>query len=130
MTEYGVFADWFSGGNIQSQALAAVGDPSDTIIMYEFFSTENYSRFGAAGRYNNADIQWWPWVYPNLLDLGHICDGEWYFSIGAHNGMTNFGFADGHVHALNHSSIMHTVNGVWNGQAPNMMHWNGQYHLQ
>ena len=53
---------------------------------------------------------------------GKIC-------IGSHNGITTFGFADGHVKALKREKLM-TLAGTsstWNGQRVNLVHYDAQF---
>ena len=98
--------------------------------MWEWFNPQAYSRFIAVTRSNMAGLLQFP-VYPKAFNLGNSCgDGyNWLFSIGAHNGMTNFGFMDGHVKAMPASRLWNvTSTGVWNGKAPNMMHYDETFH--
>ncbi|MCL5283907.1 MAG: DUF1559 domain-containing protein [Armatimonadetes bacterium] len=128
---FGVFGGpWWGYQGALSDA--SVGAPGDTVIMWEEFGADLYSRFMAGTRYNNADVAnpAWP-VWPNYFTIGDLCgDGyNWEYALGGHNGLTTFGFADGHVKALQHTSLMHVnSNGHWNGLAPNMMAYEGQYH--
>jgi len=131
-TQFGVFS--FSkdatGHSIPSQTLAGIGAPASTAIMWEWFNPQAYSRFIAVTRTNMAGLLQFP-VWPQSLSIGNNCgDGyNWLFSIGAHNGITNFGFMDGHVKGMPASRLWNVNSSKsWNGLAPNLMHWDAQYH--
>ncbi|HLK57455.1 MAG TPA: DUF1559 domain-containing protein [Chthonomonadaceae bacterium] len=126
--KFGVFS--YTAG-VNSQTLAGVGAPGDTVIMWDWWNPQAYSRFIAVTRTNMAGLLQFP-VYPGYIDIGDNCgDGyRWHFAIGGHNGMTPFGFADGHVKAMKASRLWNVnSSGVWNGLAPNLMHWDAQYHV-
>ncbi len=126
LTQFGVFS--FTKG-VSSQTLAGVGSPAGTAIMWEWFNPQAYSRFIAVTRTNMAGLLGFP-IYPKALSIGNNCgDGyNWLFSIGAHNGISNFGFMDGHVKAMPASRLWNvTSTGVWNNQKPNLMHYDDQY---
>lgn len=133
LTQFGVFGyvqTTPAGGTIPSQTLSGVGSPGSTVIMWEWWNPNNYSRFLATTRTNMADLLTFP-VYPGYISLGNYYgDGLiWKFSIGGHNGITNFGFADGHVKAMPANRLWNvTSTGYWNNQAPNLMSWDSQYH--
>lgn len=113
-----------------SQTLAGVGSPAGTVIMWEWWNPNNYARFIATTRDNMAGLLQFP-VYPGAISIGDWCgDGyTWLFSIGGHNGITNFGFMDGHVKGMPANRLWNvTSSGVWNGLAPNMMNWNDAFH--
>jgi prepilin-type N-terminal cleavage/methylation domain-containing protein/prepilin-type processing-associated H-X9-DG protein len=145
---FGIFArggggDWadhgndrVNGGVINSKTLAAIGDPSGTVMMFEFFGTDaGYSRFVAGMRSNAAEVAWSAWTdYPDVTDIGDICgDGShWYYAMGGHNGFMNIGWADGHVKAVRRQSLIKGIDpgtGLWDGVTkPNLVHWDEQYH--
>jgi len=128
--DYGVFA---GNEGVDSLTDAGVGAPSDTIIQFEWWEPNNYARFIANYRDNNADIATFP-AWPGFLSIGNYCgDGyQWHFSIGAHNGQTNMGFMDGHAKSMRHRAVMNTTcpnpGCLWNGLAPNLIHYDAQYH--
>ncbi|HLJ55751.1 MAG TPA: DUF1559 domain-containing protein [Chthonomonadaceae bacterium] len=132
LTQFGLFSftqDANKNSN-PSQVLAGVGAPADTVMMWEWFNPQAYSRFIAVTRSNMAALLGFP-VYPKALSIGNNCgDGyNWLFSFGAHNGMTNFAFADGHVKAMPASRLWNVnSSGNWNQLKPNLMHWDAQYH--
>jgi len=135
--EFGLFNyhDFDNGG---SATLAQVPAPASTIAMYEWWNPNNYGRFYATSRYRMNDFAGFAEddTYPNALDIGNIYgDGDWKFSVGAHNGITNFAFADGHVKGMRDVAVMQPMqpavckqSGIpdnpeclWNGQKPNLM---------
>ena len=132
-TAFGLFSyakDPTTGLQYPSQTLAGVGSPAGTVIMWDWWNPQAYSRFIAVTRTNMANLLQFP-VYPGYVNIGNNCgDGyNWHFSIGSHAGQTNFGFADGHVKAMNANKLWNVnASGSWNGLAPNMMHWDSQYH--
>jgi prepilin-type N-terminal cleavage/methylation domain-containing protein/prepilin-type processing-associated H-X9-DG protein len=133
--KFGVFSFTQAPGSnppaaIPSQTLAGVGSPAGTVIMWEWFNPQAYSRFIAVTRTNMNQLLEFP-VYPKAIDIGDNCgDGyNWLFSIGGHNGITNFGFLDGHVKAMPASRLWNVNNNKdWNGLAPNMMHFDDRFH--
>jgi prepilin-type N-terminal cleavage/methylation domain-containing protein/prepilin-type processing-associated H-X9-DG protein len=139
--EFGLFNFQEYQNNIPgpSETLAGIPGPANTIAMWEWWESNNYARFYANTRDNMADFAGFALVdtYPNSLVLDNLCgDGfNWNFSVGAHTGITNFGFADGHVKGMRSTSVMQSENAAqcmatqatdtatcnWNEQAPNLM---------
>jgi len=123
-----------------SLTLAQIGAPSDTIIMYEQWDAENYSRFISNQRYDISSLEDYMYAYPDALDVGDGCgDGtHWLFTLGTHGGFTEDGYADGHVKAHpthvgadgKHHPNWFNLDATkeWDGKAPNAMHWDAQYH--
>ena len=122
-----------------SRTLAQINQPGSTVIEFPWWNPNGYARFIALDRAHMGDFEAFP-AYPGAVDLGNLCgDGyDWKFSVGAHNGISDFGFADGHVKAMRKEAIFNQVNPVqcaqqgidygneagpcwWNGQAPNLM---------
>jgi prepilin-type N-terminal cleavage/methylation domain-containing protein/prepilin-type processing-associated H-X9-DG protein len=138
LTQFGVIARNASndykdknGSHVDSKTLAEIGAPADTIVLYEFFGADSgYSRFTAGMRLNNANIADPGWTdFPATINIGTICDNmPWLYTMGSHNGMMNMGFMDGHCKSMKRTRTMNVVNGIWNGKAPNMLHWDAQYH--
>jgi prepilin-type N-terminal cleavage/methylation domain-containing protein/prepilin-type processing-associated H-X9-DG protein len=127
LTQFGLFS--YSNG-VPSQTLAGVGSPGDTVIMWDWWNPQAYSRYLAVTRTNMSGLLQFP-IWPGYITIGNWCgDGyDWHFSIGSHNGMTNFGWADGHVKSMPATRLWNTTpNGIWNFKAPNLMHWDSQYH--
>ena len=133
---FGVFNFHSDGEDGPSQTLAGVAKPAGTIIMFPWWNPQNYARFYAITRYNMGDLTYFG-VYPNALSIGDLCgDGyTWLFSIGAHNGISDWGYLDGHVKSMPASALWNenpaacSAPGscIWNGQAPNKMAWSEQY---
>lgn len=122
----------------KSHPMANIGAPADTISMFELWTTPSYFEGYAYWRWdvrNIADPSWplapstfsftWCSASPNAARM----------TIGAHSGMSNFGFADGHVKALQRKSLLPWP---WTqaaidarkaaGQSNrNLLHWNAEY---
>ena len=122
-----------------SLTLAQINDPSGTIIMYEQWDAESYSRFISNERADMGSLEDYMYAYPDVLNIGDQCgDGyQWLYTLGTHSGFTEDGYADGHVkaHAIHvgtdgkhHPGWFNDVNGEWDGKAPNAMHWDSQFH--
>ena len=141
---FGVFNYHFED-NGPSQTLAGVGKPGGTVVMFPWWNPNNYARYIATTRFNMGDLLGFP-VFPKAFNLGNACgDGyNWFFSVGAHNGMSTFGMLDGHVKVFpvtrlwNVNNMAQCVAGgipdstpcYWNQQAPNMMAWDEQYNTK
>ena len=123
-----------------SKTLAAIGAPSDTVAMFELWTTPSYTEGYAYWRYDVRNIADWDGSYrwPKVLNLpGAWCGGvkPAYFSIGAHQDMTNFAFIDGHVKAIRSGSLMvkpWTAAAIASRAAAgqsnrNLLHFDGQY---
>ncbi len=122
--------------NTPSQAQAAVDQPSSTISMFELWTTASYMNLHAYWRWNNTDIGTWfkSYTAPDALNItwrgrpGKI-------SIGAHQKLTNFMFADGHAKAMRGDQVMvspWTCSAIASrkkaGQSnKNLLHWSGEY---
>ncbi len=127
---YGIYAGDSGQG---SQTLAGVVYPANTIVMFPWWNPDNYARFYATTRYDMGDLLGFP-IFPAYLAIcgssGCYGDypGSWPFSIGAHNGISDFGYLDGHVKAMPASRLWNVdANKHWNMKAPNMMAWDPQY---
>ncbi len=126
-----------------SVTLSQVGAPADTVAVIELWESESYARFIANNRYDLASLETYIPEWPQTTECAD-CYGDGvnqYWSVGAHTGFTNCAFADGHVKAVGHggpdsNGYLHPTwfnvnsSGEWNGQAPNMLHWNQIYHTQ
>lgn len=127
LTRFGLFS---YTANVPSATLALVGAPGDTVIMWDWWNPQAYSRFCAVTRTNMNQLLEFP-VWPGYISIGDACgDGyQWHFSIGGHSGITNFGFADGHVKGMPASRLWNVnASKDWNQLKPNLMHWDEQYH--
>ncbi len=127
--KFGVFA-FSASAAVNSQTLSGVGRSGDTIIMWDWWNPQAYSRYEAVTRTNMDQLLQFP-AYPDSVQLTNYCgDGyDWNFSFGSHGGMTNFGFMDGHVKASKREQLWNVDSSkVWDYKAPNKMHWNEQYH--
>ncbi|GAB4453953.1 MAG: hypothetical protein OHK0029_07780 [Armatimonadaceae bacterium] len=146
-TAFGIFArgapsDWGSqsggaGPVVNSQTLASIGVPADTVMMFEFYGADaGYSRFVAGMRTNAADVARTAWTdYPATINIGDLCgDGfQWLYTMGSHQGVMNIGWADGHVKAVRRTSLIAGITnngtGSWDGVSrPNRVHWNEAFH--
>ncbi|CEK16602.1 prepilin-type N-terminal cleavage/methylation domain-containing protein [Chthonomonas calidirosea] len=118
-----------------SKRLAGIGAPASTISIFELWTTVSMWNGYAYWRWdqrNLADPNW-----PTAPDNFSVswCGGQGYFSMGAHNGMSNYAFVDGHVKTLKRTSIM---SWPWTPQAIaqraaagqknfNLVSWDDQY---
>ena len=129
----GAGEQFYNGSMVNSKTLAEIGRPADTIGLYEFYGADaGYSRFTASFRSNNANIADPGWTdFPQTIDIGVGCsDGfHWLYTMGNHSGQMNVGFLDGHCKGVKRLQTMNVIAGVWNGKAPNRLHWDEQYHL-
>lgn len=113
-----------------STAVAKIGAPANTIVLYELYMTTSYFRWCSWYRSNNVEladarrlVSW-----PQFNTYGWCGSNDGRIAIGTHNGQSTWGFADGHVKALKRESLMGLLGpGVWNGRAPNLVHWNDQF---
>jgi len=119
----------------QSKSLAEVGSPADTVSLFELWTTVSMESGYAYWRWDVRNIAdpAWPNA-PNNFSVGW-CGGTGYFTIGAHNELTNFGFADGHAKALRRKSLMPwpwTQEAIAAREAAgqsnrNLLHWDSKY---
>jgi prepilin-type N-terminal cleavage/methylation domain-containing protein/prepilin-type processing-associated H-X9-DG protein len=123
---------------VGSKSLSGIGAPADTISLFELWTTVSYTEGYAYWRWDVRNIAdpGWP-TAPNYFNLTWCSSrpNAAQMTIGAHAGLTNFGFADGHVKALKRTSVMPWP---WTpaaiaarraaGQSNrNLLHWDGQY---
>jgi prepilin-type N-terminal cleavage/methylation domain-containing protein/prepilin-type processing-associated H-X9-DG protein len=122
----------------RSKSLAEIGAPADTISLFELWTTVSYTEGYAYWRWDvrNIAAPTWP-TGPNYFTLTWCSarPNQAQMTIGAHAGLTNFGFVDGHVKALKRTSIMPwpwTLAAI-NARAAagqsnrNLLHWNAKY---
>jgi prepilin-type N-terminal cleavage/methylation domain-containing protein/prepilin-type processing-associated H-X9-DG protein len=118
-----------------SKGLAEIGAPAETVSLFELWTTVSMESGYAYWRWDVRDVASpaWP-TAPDNFSVGW-CGGSGYFSIGAHNRLTNFGFSDGHVKALQRKSLLPWP---WTREAidarkaagqsnRNLLHWSDQY---
>jgi prepilin-type N-terminal cleavage/methylation domain-containing protein/prepilin-type processing-associated H-X9-DG protein len=122
---YGVHAYYNSQNSLVQ---AAVGAPAETANLYELWTTVSYSRYFSYWRWDNNDIAdpAWP-TAPDYFTVNWCGINDARFSIGAHSGLTTFGYVDGHVKAMDRKRMARIVNGLWDGSRPNYLHWDAQY---
>jgi len=121
-----------------SKALSEVGKPAETISLFELWTTASYTEGYAYWRWDvrNVASPAWP-TAPDSFGFTWCSSkpGAARMTIGAHNGLTNFGFADGHVKTMKRTSVMPWP---WDpasiaaraaaGQSNrNLLHWSDQY---
>lgn len=134
---FGVFNYGIYNGdsNSGSQTDAGVPYPASTVVMFPWWNPDNYARFYPTTRNNMGDLLTFP-VFPGFLAVcgstGCYGDysGSWPFSIGAHNGISDWGYLDGHVKSFPANQLWNTVSATnlnWNMKAPNKMAWDPQY---
>ncbi len=116
------YYDW-----ADSRPTAMIGRPAETIVFYELWTTVSYGRHMGWWRWNNRNIAdpSWPDA-PNTFAFNWCGQGDARMTIGAHQKLTTFGFADGHVKPMDRKSIM-----AWPWDATaiqqrkrNLIHWN------
>jgi prepilin-type N-terminal cleavage/methylation domain-containing protein/prepilin-type processing-associated H-X9-DG protein len=131
LATYGVAAYYNAeDSKINSQ----LGNPAQTIILYELWTTLSYGRYMAYWRYNNNDLAnpTTGWDSPAGFAVSWCGSGDGRMMIGQHGGgegQTNYGFADGHVRSMRRRSIMAWP---WNAtayanRAKNLVHWDDQF---
>ena len=100
--------------NYDSLTLPAIGAPADTIIMYELWFTGSYTQGYPYYRNDQRGVAFvthtpnpfGPATGPDALRTGWCGSNDALMSIGAHSGVTNFAFADGHVKGMKRESLM------------------------
>jgi prepilin-type N-terminal cleavage/methylation domain-containing protein/prepilin-type processing-associated H-X9-DG protein len=109
---------------------AKVGSPAQTVALYELYMTTSYVRWCSYYRANNVELAdkralagW-----PSYNTYGWCAANDGIIAIGGHQGLTNYGWADGHVKALHREQLMPLAGpGVWTGGKPNLVHWDDRY---
>ncbi len=93
----------------RSKTLPELGAPGDTVATFELWTTVSYTEGYAYWRWDvrNVASPSWP-TAPNYFTIQGWCSPPvtLQFAIGAHNGITNFGFVDGHVKAIDRRTTM------------------------
>ncbi|MFQ3612018.1 MAG: prepilin-type N-terminal cleavage/methylation domain-containing protein [Fimbriimonadales bacterium] len=116
-----------------SRPQAVIGRPAETIVMYELWTTVSYGRHMGWWRWDNTNIAnpTWPDA-PNSFAFNWCGSGDARMTIGAHQGQTTFGFADGHAKAIPRRTIM-----AWPWDATaiqqrrrNLIHWSEEFKTQ
>lgn len=123
-----------------SLTATALGDPANTIVMYEFWSTHAYGRWTSHWRWNTrqvgddlpassaapASIP----SFPQSLAFNWCGTGDGKLAMGNYSGKHIYGFGDGHAKTLNRSAIMARgwtqTMGDTTG-ARNLLHYSGKY---
>ncbi|MDX1932214.1 MAG: prepilin-type N-terminal cleavage/methylation domain-containing protein [Capsulimonadales bacterium] len=130
--------------NYDSLTLPAIGAPAETVSMYELFFTGSYTQGypyyrndqrGIAYSQFELPTSFGPDTAPNALQTNWCATGDALMSIGAHSGITNFGFLDGHVKGMRRSALMPkdwTLAGIEARRAAgqsnkNLIHWDSQF---
>ncbi|MCE9558142.1 MAG: prepilin-type N-terminal cleavage/methylation domain-containing protein [Armatimonadetes bacterium] len=83
----------------------ALGEPAQTIHIYPLWMTSSYQNNRSWYRYYSANLRSWP-VYPDYITFAYCAANDGYGAIGGYAGMTNWGFADGHVKSIKQTQIM------------------------
>lgn len=119
-----------------SKTLASIGAPADTISMFELWTTPAYTEGYAYWRWDVRGVRTLP-VYPNTLSFTWCSSkpGAARMSIGGHNQLGNYGFADGHAKALRQEALMPlpwdaasiTARAAAQQSNRNLLHWDAQY---
>jgi len=109
--------------------MAKIGAPADTVILYELWMTTSYGRWCSYYRANQGELAGVLAMAPNYNTYNWCGSLDGKICIGAHSGVTTFGFADGHVKCLKREKLMtlNTGTSTWNGQPVNLVHWSSAY---
>jgi prepilin-type N-terminal cleavage/methylation domain-containing protein/prepilin-type processing-associated H-X9-DG protein len=120
-----------------SQTLAGIGAPADTVSMYELWATMSSVNNGPHWRYNNTDVATWDASYrwPKFIATTWLGNTSAQIAMGTHFQLANFGFADGHVKALRGGQLMTLpwTNAAISARAAagqpnrNLLHFDGQF---
>lgn len=118
-----------------SVPIAKVGSPASTVVEYELWMTTSYGRYISYYRYYNSGIaaskpsmSTYFATAPGFNTYGWCSANDGKISLGAHNGKTTFGFADGHAKVLSRETLMPVnAKGFWTGASPNLIHFDSQY---
>ena len=129
---YGVCPYYIASASV---SISMVGAPADTVVLYELYMTASYGRYISYYRYYNSGIATtnptagtYFAASPGFNTFGWCAANDGKIALGAHNGKTTFGFADGHVKALSREKLMPVdASGNWTGKAPNLIHFDAQY---
>lgn len=131
--------------NTDSLTLPAIGAPADTISMYELWYTGSYTQGYPYYRNDQTGIAYpqaekpssfGPDTAQNALRTNWCTTGDALMSLGAHNGVSNFAFMDGHVKAMKRQSTVTpkdwSAAGVAAARAAgqpvrNLLHWDMQF---
>lgn len=139
---FGLCGIGFGTPRSTSRNASSVGNPADTAYILPLYASWGNIYYYEAYRIDNREYGFTPdqWAYgidtyPKVTMLGSIwCSGDNEgFSIGAYNGKTNVGFADGHSKAIDRKSMMDPLwatdpaTAVTN-HAYNMLNYDGAYH--
>jgi prepilin-type N-terminal cleavage/methylation domain-containing protein/prepilin-type processing-associated H-X9-DG protein len=118
-----------NAGNSMSQS--GVGQPASTIHLFPLWMTSSHWNNRSWWRFYAANLRSWP-VFPQTLSIDCNGTGDGRATIGAFNGQTNWGFADGHVQSMPQARIMDPLwvtnfNQAITSRARNLVHFNEAY---
>jgi prepilin-type N-terminal cleavage/methylation domain-containing protein/prepilin-type processing-associated H-X9-DG protein len=115
---------------------SAVGAPADTISLFELWTTASYTNGYAYWRWDVTNVRTFSYA-PNYFTFTwcSAAPGGGKMTIGAHNSISNYGFADGHAKAVKREQLLplpwnaaaiaaRTANGQSNR---NLLHWKSEY---
>ena len=123
---FGVAA-YYNG--VPSRTMAEIGAPGDTIVLFELWTTLSYTRYMGYWRYDNRNVAdpTWP-DYPKALAISWCGGGaQEVMAFGQHAKLMNFGFADGHVKAMDRRRTMTWPFTAAAGQK-NLLHFSAEFH--
>lgn len=130
-----------SGKTLTSMSGTSVGAPANTIFLMPSYISWSYWTGLMQHRNDQREYAFPPSVlptsalptWPQVLALSAWCSGgSDRMALGAYGGITNWGFADGHVKAMKRDQIM---DGVWasnptlanTNNLRNLIHWDERF---
>lgn len=115
-----------------SLTVSQVGNPANTIHLYELWGTLAYQNSYAYYRWYSSDLRFFP-AFPAVVTVNWCATGDGRLSIGNHGGTFTWGFADGHVKAIPQTQIMDAgwnrtlgaaaLQTAYNNRLKNLVHW-------
>jgi prepilin-type N-terminal cleavage/methylation domain-containing protein/prepilin-type processing-associated H-X9-DG protein len=119
-----------------SLSLAEIGAPSDTISMFELWSTGGYTQGYAYWRASAVQAASFP-QFPKgqAITWCSAKPNQGVVTLGTHQGLVNYAFIDGHIKSMKPSNVLPlpwTAAAIASRKAAgqsnrNLLHWDAQY---
>ncbi|MBC8104073.1 MAG: prepilin-type N-terminal cleavage/methylation domain-containing protein [Cytophagales bacterium] len=112
-----------------SKTDSEIGRPAETVLMYELWNTQSYSRSWTAYRYTTANMAAETFIYPRVATASNCgVPNAARVTYGSHvnASITTYGFADGHVKSMSRKQLIPNGWSVATG-GRNLLHWDEQY---